>query len=343
MAAPNKLDKMAVTVDNLSLNSNVYDVNSREDTDQKMQGVSGQKSDGMFAKKKSTFKITSVTKSRGEGQNDADADSMDDLDETVESHTEDISSEILDSSKYTDIGDQDTPLEENTQTTFGQESEVVPVNKEVNNINKEGKSTDAHSTQTRFKVVKIETKEPFKRGRWTCHDLLDDHMIDKSESKIVATDRDREEQANSGNSSASSSVHYVHGVDDPSKNPLIMGAGGQGQILQNEPYIHQNDTSNPGDKFMSKLPQGATEMSNTQYIQHAQPTPSSAQIPTSLQMHQMQNYSGVINTNAGSPVQNMTQAASDLRGPQQGHVQTSIQAQASTDHVMMSNSQHSNY
>ena len=33
--------------------------------------------------------------------------------------------------------------------------------------------------RNRFKIVKIETTEPIKRGRWTCFDFLDKQPVDK--------------------------------------------------------------------------------------------------------------------------------------------------------------------
>ncbi|KAL8623953.1 hypothetical protein ACOMHN_047173 [Nucella lapillus] len=154
-------------------------------------------------KKKTTFKITSVTKSSrrpdrgGSGdllsQSENDLDSMDDQDET--SHTEDLSSEIFDtSSRMTDADSQDHSLLTPEEIVKEQEPKEKP----------------------RFRVVKVETKEPFKRGRWMCCDYLDapDHKMDEISIKP------------GNHSTATSSVHYVHGADDPSKNPLLAGASG---------------------------------------------------------------------------------------------------------------------
>lgn len=197
-------DKMAVTVDN---HTNTP-VNEHTETDVKVVvATSKVVSDGVHKKK--TFKITSVTKNRG-GSSEApigelDGDSLEDLDETVESHTEDASSEILDGSKYEDVGEQ-SPLEDNN---FSTDAELEA-----------GKEAKEH-TVTRFKVVKVETKEPFHRGRWTCRDSLDTPAVSEgSDTKISFKDK---EKTNSGNSSACSSIHYDYGQDDPSKNPLLTG------------------------------------------------------------------------------------------------------------------------
>ncbi|XP_076435993.1 uncharacterized protein LOC143275630 isoform X2 [Babylonia areolata] len=171
-------------------------------------------------KKKTTFKITSVTKSSQRGGSgdltqDNDLDSQDDLDETVDSHTEDLSSEIYDTnSKATDVDVQDPLLTP---------EEVI-------------RESEPKEKPARFKVVKVETKEPFRRGRWLCYDYLD--APDKMENK------QEEINVNSGSSSAANSVHYVHGVDDPSKNPLLAGATGTLPSLQ-QPM--------PGDVSSAKL------------------------------------------------------------------------------------------
>lgn len=39
-------------------------------------------------------------------------------------------------------------------------------------------------TKERFKVVKIESTEPFKRGRWTCMDYLDQPSVNAPNSKV---------------------------------------------------------------------------------------------------------------------------------------------------------------
>lgn len=159
------------------------------------------KSVGDLPKKRTTFKILGVTKNAPRsGSNDPlndDGDSLDDLDE---SHTEEISSDILDSSKNTD-GDQDTPSEDTTHNLTPDEIVVK-------------EKTDIHS---RFKVVKIETKEPFRRGRWICYDFLDtpaNNNADRNEIRFLV-------DSASGNSSTTSSVNFIFGVDDPSKNPFL--------------------------------------------------------------------------------------------------------------------------
>ena len=190
---PLGIENMSVSSDATASQHNLKD-NGREEND--LRGnQSNPKVDA--PKKKTTFKITSVTKSSQRGGSgdltqDNDLDSQDDLDETVDSHTEDLSSEIYDTnSKATDTDNQDPLLTP---------EEVIK------------------EKPARFKVVKVETKEPFKRGRWFCYDYLD--APEKSENK------QEEIHVNSGNSSAANSVHYVHGVDDPSKNPLLAGATG---------------------------------------------------------------------------------------------------------------------
>ncbi|XP_076454176.1 uncharacterized protein LOC143289159 isoform X2 [Babylonia areolata] len=165
-------------------------------------------------KKKTTFKITSVTKSSRRGgsgdlllnENDLD---LDDLDETADSHTEDLSSEIFDTnSRATDVDSQDPLLTP---------EEIV-------------KESEPKEKPARFKVVKVETKEPFKRGRWVCCDYLD--APEKTDIKM-------DEVSNKPcSSNATDSVHHVHGIGDPSKNPLLAGAVGTTYTYQQTSTAH---------------------------------------------------------------------------------------------------------
>ena len=167
------------------------------------------------AAKKSSFQITRVITKN----DDVDAD---DLDET---NTEDMSSDLLDISKTTESGAiEPDPSSEDT-VEMAPEAEELQNTKEINHrppiqaqqfddsvqLDEKEKVNDG---QSRFKVVKIESKEPFRRGRWTCLDFLD------PPSEKLTEKTSEENFVGSGNSSAASSVHYIPGVDDPSKNPL---------------------------------------------------------------------------------------------------------------------------
>lgn len=201
-----KPDKMAVTGDYPSANQTLGESKSLDDMKLRTTSIPLNVTSDGLPKKKSSFKITSVIpkvperSGSGDAMQDLDGDSMDDLDE---SRADDVTSEIFDSSRNTDV-DQENSSEDTLHTVTPDEI-----------VNKE--KTDTHS---RFKVVKIETKEPFRRGRWFCHDFLDTPAhAEKNEIRLGGLD-----DIHSGNSSAASSIHYVHGVDDPSKNPLASGS-----------------------------------------------------------------------------------------------------------------------
>lgn len=179
-------------------------------------------------KKKGAFKITSVISRQSDMT--LDGDSLDDLDESHTELTEYDSSEILDVSRMTET---ETGLETPSTT------EDIPMN---NHGTRDGKErSDMHS---RFRVVKIETNEPFKRGRWTCHDFLDPQSSSVNLNAMASDTKINDENVNSGSSSAGSSVHYTPGVDDPAKNPLLAGATGtihtqipEGQVAGNDTFI----------------------------------------------------------------------------------------------------------
>lgn len=256
---PLGIENMSVSSDPTGSQHNLKD-NGRDENDPR-GNQSNPKVDA--PKKKTTFKITSVTKSSQRGGSgdltqDNDLDSQDDLDETVDSHTEDLSSEIYDTnSKATDTDNQDPLLTP---------EEVIK------------------EKPARFKVVKVETKEPFKRGRWVCYDYLD--APEKSENK------QEEIHVNSGNSSAANSVHYVHGVDDPSKNPLFAGATGTMAMPSLPQSTAAPDVSTPtktqGEAFQPIQPApssqpGLTSVSqvNSSFSNHV--AQSSAPVPYPVQ------------------------------------------------------------
>ena len=192
--------------------------------------------------RKKTFKIISVKKG-GSGDpptdRDNDADSIDGLDE---SQTEDISSEMYDtSSKATDMDVQDnmmplTPDEVTSTTTF-----VV-------------KQKPDRDSQSRFKVVKIETKEPFRRGKWVCQDFFDPAPVTTIDSKKV-TDDSILHSALSDNLTSSSSVHYVHGVNVSSSNIFVTN-----DILSPPVTVVDNTHPNLTDVFVPIQPAPSNQM-----------------------------------------------------------------------------------
>ena len=235
-------EKMAVSSDNQQQKDSAF----REEVEHRTAVNNVKPATEGFPKKKGTFKITSIK------LNDADGDSMDDLDESHTEMTEDPSSEMLDISRSTDV-EQDTPIEEMNHINNSVENVTARKENEVKEVKEKSGTTDI---QSRFRVVKIETKEPFHRGRWVCHDYLDPQppaTAEKSETKM--SESKVYDDANSGSSSASSSVHYIHGVDDPSKNPLL--AGGTGTVSVPS-QIHEGQSINVHDSFQPINPAPST-------------------------------------------------------------------------------------
>ncbi|XP_054717833.1 TSC22 domain family protein 2-like [Uloborus diversus] len=156
-------------------------------------------------RKQTSFQITSVTVKGSRLSTDGGEDSADDLDE---SHTEDANSDILDCSRTTDV-DNDQLSEDNSNTNNDDTSNLAPsipvkcktellikhdaqTNATMNfpsETSKSEKPSEASENiesdhmvnpptlpdqwQHRFRVVKIVSSEPFKRGRWLCMDFMD--------------------------------------------------------------------------------------------------------------------------------------------------------------------------
>lgn len=179
-----------------------------------LQAAGAGGSQGYQKKKNSSFQITSITSRLS---NDGGEDSADD--------TEDIS-DIMDSSKVTDF-DQETPsfsedYSKSEEVFFGP-APVIPTSSQYGitalvqqtgsggvmtamlpqgvtvNVTEggialakaDGESDDVNHWQNRFKIVKIDSNEPFKRGRWICLDFMDSPAVSaasgqkKDETSVV--------------------------------------------------------------------------------------------------------------------------------------------------------------
>ncbi|KAK4300220.1 hypothetical protein Pmani_027559 [Petrolisthes manimaculis] len=156
-------------------------------------------------KKNSSFQITSITSRLS---NDGGEDSADD--------TEDIS-DTMDTSKVTDL-DQETPSfsedYSKSEEVFLGPAPVIPTSSQYGitalvqqsgsgglmtamlpqgvtvNVTEGGialakadvESDDVNHWQNRFKIVKIDSNEPFKRGRWICLDFMDSPAVSAASS-----------------------------------------------------------------------------------------------------------------------------------------------------------------
>ena len=166
---------------------------------------------------KSTFKITSVTLHTEKGASqDCAAGGADDEDESL----------LDDSATHADISSVETPL---------QTSSVTDV-----------KRQDRVDSTSRFKVVKIQKREPYAVGRWKISDFMSESEV--TNSKLVEN-TNHKKGSESGNSSRAGSNHYVHGVDDPSKNPLAS--------ITNLPAIQQSNPAQDVALSSAAAPQAA--------------------------------------------------------------------------------------
>ncbi|XP_047472557.1 TSC22 domain family protein 2-like isoform X2 [Penaeus chinensis] len=171
-----------------------------------LQAEGGGVTPGFQKKKNSSFQITSITSRLS---NDGGEDSADD--------TEDIS-DIMDSSKGPDF-DQETPsfsedYSKSEEVFFGP-APVIPTSSQYGitalvqqtgsggvmtarlpqgvtvNVTEggialakaDGESDDVDHWQNRFKIVKIDSNEPFKRGRWICLDFMDSPAVSAANSQ----------------------------------------------------------------------------------------------------------------------------------------------------------------
>lgn len=180
-------------------------------------------------KKESTFKITSVTLHSQKGSSQ----------DGRHSFGEDEESAVEDSLIQTDAEDSPAP---------------------VNILAEVIKRQDKDPTSSRFKVVKIQRNG--NRGRWRIRDEPESEVhtnskITNSVNEAVDVHHVTTKHSESGNSSRAGSTHYVHGVDDPSKNPLAsINASSNQQML---PSIQQSPNA------QSSLGQTAATIESTAY------------------------------------------------------------------------------
>jgi len=164
------------------------EINGRRSSSELGRQDSGE-SDPKPKQNKTTFKITSVT---------LHTEKPSSRDECRTSFgEEDDESAVEDSFVQTDVDENPVPI--NTLTDAIRKSEKV-------------------DSTSRFRVVKIQKRDPYNKGRWRIVDSM------PSESEFSNTNTKGEinmvRGTESGNSSRAGSVHYVHGVDDPAKNPI---------------------------------------------------------------------------------------------------------------------------
>lgn len=188
--------------------------------------------------KTSSFQITSVTVGTGRMSTDNGEDSADDLDE---SHTDD-NSRITDLENETPSFSEDTFSKEDvffsTTNMMGTAAPVIPtssqyglaivaptematlgghhiltdmpinvtdgnlVNVGGSNVKSDVDLKDLNHRNERFKVVKIESTEPFKRGRWMCMDYLDHTTLQQNNNNKEGGDGDGVTIPNNTNNNA---------------------------------------------------------------------------------------------------------------------------------------------
>lgn len=146
---------------------------------------------GPDGKKSSSFQITSVTVSSG-ASNDGEDDSCGEVEDSSEAGG---SSRLTDYELFLDNGDGDSDL---SVTSVGGVPVTVVQQSSGDGVHSKADDKD-HGWQRRFRVVKIESAEPFKRGRWLCMDFQD--------QPAVLNNLSRDEPGSGASSSTSLSEH----------------------------------------------------------------------------------------------------------------------------------------
>ena len=102
--------------------------------------------------------------------------------------------------------------------------------------------TDSYS---RFRIVKIESRDRWHRGRWTCHDFADPPERIKTE-QMVESDGGANSLAKNG-----PSIYYIPGVQDVLRSPfgIVYNTGGHPVLEAN--FLPSSPRYARGSKFFS--------------------------------------------------------------------------------------------
>jgi len=170
------------------------------------------------------------------------------MDENDEPNTEDLSSDVFDGSRLTD-GDPGPASAGTINSPGGADdiwsTEVIaegPTTKVVPS-QPAATSTPAKDTQSRFKIVKIESKEHRKGGRWVCFDFAD------PVGSVVAAVPHSEKKVKNGLPTEehklsivpSESIYYFpnldvqHGAKSPFAPAIFYAAGQRHPVLERNP------------------------------------------------------------------------------------------------------------
>ncbi|CAL4156097.1 unnamed protein product, partial [Meganyctiphanes norvegica] len=279
-------------------------------------------------KKSSSFQITSITSRLS---NDGGEDSADD--------TDDIS--LMDDSKVTDI-DQETPsfsedYSKSEEVFFGP-APVIPTSSQYGitalvqqtgsggvmtarlpqgvtvNVTEgglalakaDGESDDVDDWHNRFKIVKIDSNEPFKRGRWICLDFMDSPAVNASSgqkkddgSNIVVNNsghlKEKESDPPQTVVKVTTQVSQTQGIP-PQQVQQVTQTQYPSQQTQAQPTLVQHSHGNQGAGIAMQstqhLPANSQNQSGIQYQ-----TQSSMQ---GQQINHGQGYSSTTQANQGS-------------------------------------------
>lgn len=143
-------------------------------------------------------------------------DLPEDLDDTA--NTEDANSVVMDLSRLTDQMITEVPSSTDTLHTPDEEVPPWPSSPRVGVITNPMLSPsnlhdDAHS---RFRIVKIESRDRWHRGRWTCHDFADPPV----ERETTHLSGSGDNGASSVAASVGAPIYYIPGIHDNCKSPF---------------------------------------------------------------------------------------------------------------------------
>nr|XP_033342630.1 protein bunched, class 2/F/G isoform-like isoform X1 [Megalopta genalis]XP_033342631.1 protein bunched, class 2/F/G isoform-like isoform X1 [Megalopta genalis] len=165
----------------------------------------------------------------------------------------------------------------------------------------------SHGRNERFKVVKIESTEPFKRGRWTCMDYLDHTSVNQPTAIGTPKVSDPNEVCISYGVTDSGIV-----IPDSSKQSVISEDKGIGIDSNGQVSTHQDVHASIG------VPSNPTTVTNANYTVNNSIPPNAQHNPTQVQTQQKVQAPTQIPPYFQSTTQQLTSQSQQQQQQQQG-------------------------
>ena len=177
--------------------------------------------------RKSTFMITRVVAK-------SDGDSVEDLDDVT--NTEEASSVAeVTHNQWSSVETVHSPCDLTPRSPLQADITSVPIplitaNCPLHRIDDEMPSIEAQDVQSRFRIVKLESRTPFLRGRWTCMDFIDPPST--AQANLIS---DSQSVGSDANNPAPPPIYFVDNFPGAAFTPAFVYCSDGLPVLERNP------------------------------------------------------------------------------------------------------------